>query len=157
MAKTSPQRIILLADAPDAFRGEALAGEAGIGPGDLLEFSSGTGTVLRHNGANGACTPKLVAMESQTPNSDTLASIDQDYASGDTLYYAIPRPGEIYNLWLAAGENAAALALLESDGDGALAVKALAPTGANTLVGVAEKAVDNSGGGSPVRIEVRIV
>ena len=136
-------------------RQEALAGEANITPGELLEHTTG-GAVLRHNTANGAVTPRLVCLETQTPDSELSSSIDVDYDNGDTLYMAVAQAGDRLYMWLAAGENAAINNLLQSDGDGALVVSAAvdATIITESLVGRAVAAVDNSAGVSPVRIIV---
>lgn len=136
---------------------EALAGEANITPGELLEYSAGT--LLRHNTAGGLVAPIMIAIESQTPDDDDDFSVDVDYANGDTVYYWTPKSGDRAYMWLAAGENAAQHALLESDGDGALQVEAAvdATDVVRALVGRAVAAVNNAAGGSPVRVVVEIL
>jgi len=155
MANATNQRIIVRSG-PNETRLEALAGEAGIGPGDLLEWSAGT--FLRHNTGDGAVMPKMIATESQHPDDEDNASIDVDYANADTVYAWIPRVGDHAYMFLAAGETALQHSYLVSDGDGALAVEA-AITNADIIhavVGRAVAAVDNALGGAPVRVLVEI-
>lgn len=155
MAGSTYQRIIIQAGQGET-RVEALAGEAGIGPGDLLEWSAGT--FLRHNTGDGAVIPKLIALETQTPDDEDDITIDVDYANGDTVYAWIPRAGDHAYMFLAAGETALQHSYLVSDGDGALAVEA-ALTDADIIhavVGRAVAAVDNALGGAPARIVVEI-
>jgi hypothetical protein len=136
---------------------EALAGEAGIGPGDLLEWSSGT--FLRHNTANGYASPILIAIESPTndPDSETSFAIDVDYDNGDTVYAWIPKPGDHAYMFLANGQSASQHSVLQSDGDGALVVQTTldATLIANSVIGRALAALNNATG-SPARILVEI-
>lgn len=138
----------------DVTRIEALAGEAGIGPGDLLEWSAGT--FLRHNGAGAEVIPTLVALESQTPDGETTFSIDEDYDNGDTVYAMIPKSGDRVYMWLASGETAAAHDLLESDGDGALQVEAAVSDAdlVHAIIGRAVVASDASAALARVLVEI---
>lgn len=124
MASATYNRIVIrhANEQGDVTRIEGLAGEAGIGPGDLLEEVSGT--FLRHNTANGPIVPKIIALETQTPDDEDDITIDVDYANGDTVYAAIGKPGDRFNMWLASGQTAVAGDYLVSDGDGALNVEA---------------------------------
>ena len=157
MASSTKQRIIVkVANAMgDVTRGEALAGEAGIGPGDLLEHGA-SGTVLRHNAAAGAVTPIMVALETQHPDDEDDLTIDVDYANGDKVYFCVPKPGDVLNMWLASGENVAANAVLQSDGDGALAEIATidATTVVNSLVGRATEAVNATAAAARIAVEI---
>lgn len=140
----------------DVTRLENLAAAA-ITPGELLEKASAT-TVQAHSAAAGAAVPRLVALETQTPDDEDDFSIDVDYASGDTVYYAAAKPGDEFYMWLAAGENAAVNALLQSDGNGELQVLAAVvdATLAESVIGRAVAAVDNSAGVVPARVRVRM-
>lgn len=154
MASSTYHSIVI--QAQEVTRKEALAGEASIKPGHLLEWSSGN--LVTHNSAGGVLPNKLIALESPTPNDESNASIDVAYANGDRLYYAVGKPGEVYYMWLAAGENASKGSQLISDAAGGLTVATVdASTLANAIVGVAAEAKDNSGGGAAVRIKVEIV
>lgn len=154
MAATAPNRIVLASKDGSVHVVEALAGEAGIGPGDLLEVTSGS--ALRHNGAAGAVLPVIVALPKWWNDSDSSYAIDVDYTSGDVLRAFYPQSGDLVYMWLASGENAAAGAMLQSDGDGALAVLATADatTVLNSIVGRAEEAANATGG--LTRVKVRI-
>jgi len=126
MANTVYNRIIIQQGLLGSTRKEALAEEAGIGPGDLLEMGAAVTGVLRHNTANGSVLPIRVAVESQTPDNETTADIDIDYTNGDTVYFTIPKSGDVLYMWLAAGETSAVGSDLVSDGDGALLVRTAA-------------------------------
>lgn len=138
-------------------RKEGLA-DVAITPGELLRYKS-DGDLEPHGTAGGVLASKLVALESQTPDSESAASIDVDYAIGETVHYAVGRPGEVYYMWLKAGETAVkGITQLVSDGAGALQAETVdASTLANSVVGVPAESYDNSGGGSRVRLLVEIV
>jgi hypothetical protein len=157
MAATAPKRIVIESNNQPPMVKEALAGEAGIGPGDLLEYSTTVGTVLRHNTADGVVAPVMVAVEKWWNDDDDNYALDVDYADGDVLRYIVPQRGDVVYMWLASGENASALDYLVSDGDGALAVEAAidATDIIHALVGIAAEAVDASAALS--RIKVLIV
>ena len=160
MASTVYHSIVIQAanEFGDITRREKLAAAA-ITPGELLDFDSAT-TVNAHGVAGGVLQGKLVALETQTPDSATAANIDVDYASGDTVYFAEGKPGDVFYMWLAAGQSALMNppSQLISDGAGALTVATVdAATLTNSIVGVADEVKDNSGGGTRVRIKVRIV
>lgn len=159
MAKATWGSIVIKAADEDAgvIRDEYLAGAANITPGELLVISAAN-TVVQHAAAAGELTGKLVALESQTPDSETVDSIDLDYDNGDTVYCALGRPGDVFYMWLAAGETAAISSYLQSDGAGALAVVIpAAGTLTNSVVGFTETAVDNGAGIVAVRIKVEII
>lgn len=160
MAGTAYRTIVIQVanEQGDVTRRESLA-EAAVTPGDLLNFASAT-TVQPHNAAAGVLQGKLVALETQTPDSETAHSIDTDYDVGDVVYYAEGKPGDVFYMWLADGQTAVMNppSQLQSDGAGALNVVVVADTTlVNSIVGVAEEALDNSVGGAPARIKVRIV
>ena len=157
MAGSTRNRIIVKTASAhgDVARHEALAGEAGIGPGDLLEHTTG-GAVLRHNGAAGAIIPKMVALETQHPDDEDDITIDVDYANGDKLYYAVLQPGDQVQMWLASGENASVNDVLESDGDGALTVGPTldATVVLESIVGRAVEAVNATAAISRILVEI---
>lgn len=143
----------------DVTRQEALAAaQSAITPGQLIERASAT-TVQEQSVAAAALTPKMIALTTLTPDDEDNPSIDIDYAVGDRVYFAIPKPGDRYYMFLAIGETAAANALLQGDGNGDLQVLAavVAGTLANSVVGSTIVAVDNAAGGAPARIIVEIV
>lgn len=156
MASTTYKTITIQAEAQ--VRREAQASVA-LTPGELLEWSGGK--LIPHGTAGGMLKGgKLVCLETQHPDSDLSATIDVDYVADDTVYFTHAKPGDVYNMFLAAGESATAgVSVLQSDGAGALAVQATldATLIEGSVVGVAENTVDNSGGGTRVRIRVRII
>ncbi len=141
----------------DVTRLEAIAAEI-ITPGELLELAA-AGTVQLHAAAGGTMEHgKIFALETQTPDDEDNFSIDVDYAAADTVYYVQAKPGDEIYAWLAAGENATIDEMLESDGAGALQVIVVAAgTLASAQVGSPVVAVNNAGGGAPVRIRVRVI
>lgn len=159
MAKTTFGSIVIQAanQMGDVTRLEALAAAA-VTPGELAELTS-AGAIQAHSAAAGTLEQgKIFVLESQTPDDEDDFSIDVDYASGDTVYYMQAKAGDEVYAWLAAQENAAITDSLESDGAGALAVATVGVgTLANSIVGSPVVAVDNSGGGTRVRIRVRVV
>ncbi len=139
----------------DQVRKEALAHEI-ITPGQLLEINADE-EAAKHSAAAGVLPNKLIALETQTPNAESSAQVDATYAAGDTLYYAVGRPGEVYYMFLAAGQTVVkGVTQLQSDGAGALTpVSVGATTLTNSIVGVA--AQDLTAGGAATRCLVEIV
>lgn len=142
------ERKILLKGLP--IQKEGVAGVA-LTPGELVTFN-GSGELIPHGSAGGHAAKRFVLEESILGG-----DIDTDYADGDNVVYIVGYSGcEVY-AFLAAGENAAVGSPLVSDGAGALDVGTVDATlVANAIVGYAAEAVDNSGGGSRVRIKVEI-
>lgn len=135
-------------------RQEGIAGTIAITPGMLLEFSSGV--LIPHATANGA-QQRLVALESQNADSETLASVDVPYASGDVVYYTPAAPGDLMWMWIKANETAVAgVTPLASGGGGLLQAGTIDGTVTlpNAHVGVA---VDAFSGTVNSRIRVRIL
>lgn len=124
---------------------ERLAGEAGIVAGMLVSESAG-GVIL--NAAADALAQKLFA---QT-NLALAGDIDTVYANGDTVSYGAYHSGQQVNAIVDAGAAAIADgAPVTSAGDGTLKIGTVA-----NAIGYAIEAVDNSGGGSTVRIQIRV-
>lgn len=170
VTKTDPDTILLHGRDSDRKDGEA-AGT--ITPGDLIEYS-GTQT-------SGAADERQVQRHATEPSTDTEGSaaprvaleyskagrgIDDDYSSGDQVEYKTLAPGEEAFMWLAAGENASIDDPLESNGNGKLKVHDGSDDADTTTTQTyfdgavafhAVEAVDNSGGGSAVRIKVEAV
>lgn len=127
---------------------------AGITPGHLVEQVAAGVQVHASAAANAMPT---FALELAMVGND----IDTAYIAADTVVLATCRTGDMINALVPA--SAAAIVrgdVLQSNGDGTLV---LAPADAATdtaqrdaIVAYAEEAVDNSGGGSPARILVRI-
>ena len=156
MAGTASGTILLESKDGNIHTIELLAKEAGIGPGDLLEFNTAANGALRHNTAAGFVGPVLVALEKHWNDDDDDIAIDVDYASGDVMRVGIPQRGDVVYMWLASGENASVLDLLSSDGDGALAVNAAvdATDPTNSIVGVAMEAVNATAAISRIRVRI---
>lgn len=145
MSQTA-QVIILLSGASGApIVSERLAGVAGITPGMLVKESAGN-VVL--NTTADALAPKLIALT----NKATGGTIDTVYANGEAVQYGAFHSGQEINGIVAAGAAAIADgAPVTSAGDGTFKVG----TAANAIA-YAMEAVDNSGGGTAVRIKLRI-
>jgi hypothetical protein len=126
-----------------------------ITPGDLIELDS-SGNVQRHSTVNGNAA-RLFAIENALEGND----IDDDYASGDRVYYVHARPGDEIQAYLAAGENASIGSFLVSDGDGKLRVHTAAsgePEYLHSIIGIALEAVNISSSAlGDSRIEIEII
>ena len=163
MARTTTEHMIVVksANLNGVVRREALADEA-ITPGHLLSIDTDEEMQL-HAASLGVLVGKLVALESQTPDTNTYpttAAIDIPYAADDLMYYAEGQPGDVFNMFLAVGYTAVmGISQLCSKGDGTLQVATIGTTTTypNSIVGIADEDVDNSGGGAAVRLRVRII
>ena len=125
-----------------------------ITPGMLVAESSGT-VGFHATAAIGA--QKLFA---QCNNIDA-GSIDTDYAVGETVSYAAYHAGDEVNALVAAAAPAILDGdALESAGNGTVKKvvtdAATDDTQRNSIVGYAMVDVDNSGGGTSVRIALRV-
>lgn len=142
----STQVISLVGGAAGApIMSERLAGEAGILPGMLVVESSGT--VIKNATAD-ALAPKLFAQK----NVAVAGDIDTAYASGETVSYGAYHAGqEVSGIVAAAAAAIADGAPVASAGDGTLKIGTAA-----TAIAWATEAVDNSGGGTAVRISIRV-
>jgi len=124
---------------------ERLAAAAGILPGHLVAESSGTVAV---QAVAGGAAQKLFAQK----NIAIAGDIDTAYASGETVCYGAYHAGQEVSALVAAA--AAAIVdgdALEAAGDGTLKVFA-----AGVILAYATEAVDNSGGASVARINIRV-
>lgn len=133
---------------------EGLADEA-ITPGALLERTA-TG-FANHGTAAGNAAASFADI-----NPEIGRGLDTDYADGDQIRVAFCAPGVEVNALVAAGADAITAGdYLESAGDGTLRLVATdtdTPQGLREgIVARALEAVDNSGGGSAVRIKVEVV
>jgi hypothetical protein len=118
-----------------------------ITPGDILEKNS-DGDVIRHAVAGGIAVP-MVALE----NTPFNKGIDDDYADDDQVQIIYPEKGGKYLLWVVAGGAAIVQGdYLESAAGGS--VRKLA---AGVGKFQAEEDVDNSGGGTRVRIKATAI
>lgn len=137
------------------FIGKEYDAAAAITPGDLLELASAT-TVQKHSTAN-ANAAKMFARE----NDIFGKNIDDDYAANDVVLCGLYERGAEVYARVAAGTAAITVgAALASAGDGT--VQPVTASAATTeaqrdgIVGYALEAVDNSGGGSAVRIRMEV-
>ncbi len=154
MASTTSHTIVLQGG---AVRREDLANVA-LTPGELLRVNANE-KLEPHGAAGGVLVGKLFALESPTAPPGITEAIDEDYAVDDIVYYAEAQPGDVVYAFLAAGETAVkGVTQLQSDGAGALQAETVdATTLANSIVGVPAEDVDNSGGGTRVRLRVRVL
>jgi hypothetical protein len=136
--------------------GAALSAAAtAIVPGDLIEFTS-AGTVQEH-GTAAVNAAKMFADE----NIAVGGTIDDAYGAGEDVLFGTAHSGQKVNARVAAGApDIVKNDPLESAGDGTLR-KAVADAATDTaqrdaLVGYADEAVANSGGGTIVRIRIRV-
>lgn len=126
-----------------------------IFPGDLIEEANAT-EVAEHSSA-GENAQKLFALA----NICTGKTIDDVYAVGETVRYGAAHSGQKMFARVAAAAPAIAFGVpLVSAGNGTLiALVAAAATSTvqrDSIVGYALEAVDNSGGGTDVRIKIRV-
>jgi len=162
MARTTTEHQIVIqsANLNGVVRLEGIADEAFM-PGRLLSVDNAE-EYQNHNSAVGVLPGKLIALETQTPDTDTYpttAAIDIPYVADETCYVAQGQPGDVYNMWLADGYTAVkGQSMLASNGDGALRVVTVAAgTFTNSIVGTPDEDCNNSLGGTAVRLRVRIV
>lgn len=157
MASSTPNTILLKGC---GIRKELNAAEA-ITPGSLVELASAT-TVQNHSTAGGAAA-KAFAVENDLVGD----GIDTNYSSGDRVQYEVlPAGAEVYALVAASATAIPVGSPVISDGDGTVAVYAAQDVDeggsatytiyADSIVGYALEAVDNSGGGSAVRIKIEV-
>ena len=125
---------------------EANAGGA-ITPGHLVQRGS-AGTVTVQGSASEG--PPLVAVEQGHFGKD----IDTAYASGDRVSMVACQPGEEMYLLVPAAAAAIVIGDLLQAGAGGTVIKR---TSTNKIFATALEAVDNSGGGSAVRIRAEFV
>jgi hypothetical protein len=129
---------------------------AAITPGHLVETMS-TGKIRKHSTAAGNAKTQF-AVENEL----AAKEISVDYAADDTCFYMICDGCNEVNALVAAAAPAITRGdFLESAGDGTLrkVVVAAATSSAqrNSVVAIALESVDNSGGGTPVRLKVEVL
>lgn len=145
MSSSTP-KTILLRGLPMALERKAHSSGA-ITPGMLLNLMS-TGLVQPHGTAGGKAVAYVAREEEYVGG-----ALDDAYAVSDNIPFWVGQPGDQFYMLLEAGANVAAAAYLESNGAGSL--QALSTAG--TPLFRALEAVDNSAGGSPVRIRVEVL
>lgn len=150
MARTTTEHTIVVksADRHGVVYREAIADEV-FYPGHLLRFDADE-ELEKHATADGVLVGKLVALESQTPDTHTYpttAAISIPYAADDTAYYAEGQPGDVFQMFLYNGETVVkGVTQLISNGDGTLKAETVdAATLANAIVGVADEDATASG------------
>jgi hypothetical protein len=127
-------------------RKEAVAGGA-ITPGHLIAINS-AGLAVVHPTAGGNTAPAY-AYENEIFGKDLIGA----YAAGDKVLYGVFSSGdEVYALVAAAASAIAVGDKLESAGNGTLRKLA-----SGTAIATALEAVDNSAGGTAVRIVAEIL
>lgn len=159
MARTTTEHTVTIQSAkPSGVTRLEAVGTSPIIPGHLLEFES-NGYVKRHATASGAAAP-FVAMELFTPDTHTYpttAAIDIPYADGDSVYFAQGQPGDVFNMWIASGQDVTkGLDWMISDGSGRLkSCGTGVSVGTSNPIGIAWESAAASG--TAVRCQVRIV
>jgi hypothetical protein len=127
-----------------------------ITPGHLLAYTS-TLTVVVHPTAAGNA-QKMFAVENEVIGKD----IDTNYSSGDNvLFEVLPRGAEVNALLAASAVAVVKGDYVESNGTGTVRKMTTNAATADTqragVVGIALESVDNSGGGTPVRLLIEVV
>lgn len=119
---------------------------AAVTPGTMLTIGA---TTLAEQGtaAKTGNFLRAVAVENPYAPDPTVAALAQDYASGDTVRYVMPQPGDMLYCWLKSGANVAYGATLETATAGELQA-----TTTGAVVAVAEEAVNASGGATRIRV-----
>lgn len=156
MAASGYRTIMIRGGTDNSFnREEKLAGEANIKPGHLLAISSGA--AIKHATADGV-QQALVAIENAAAESATASNIDIAYTNGDTLHYAVGKPGDVLYMWLATANDAVeGVSQLVSNGDGTLKLATVAAgTLTGAVVGVPAESLNNTSG-SAARLAVRLL
>jgi hypothetical protein len=124
-------------------------------PGMLVEVAS-TGVVQAHS-TSGGNAQRAFALEDDLQGND----IDDAYASGVRVIYAVFGPGMEVNALLADGETAVVGSMVSSNGDGYLKVYTVAsaePDYVGAIVGIALEALDmsDSTGADPASQRLKI-
>lgn len=145
-------RVVVLKGNPHVKEGAA---SEAITPGHLIEFG-GSNDLQKHSTAAGNARKAFADLADMVGK-----GIDDAYATGDQVKYVVAASGDEINALVAAGASAISKGdPLESAGDGTVRVQATeaatADTQRDSVVGYALEAVDNSGGGSAVRIEMEV-
>ena len=146
MANTAENTIVLGLNENGSERPifDDMLASATVTPGEFLAISSGA--LIPHGTAAGTNVLRLVAVQPWAKTVAGTKGIDTTYASGDRVRYVMPQRGDSF---LEAGANVAKGAPLESGAAGNLQAST---TG--DVLAYAKEAVNNSGGGTRVRIRV---
>jgi hypothetical protein len=144
--KTTPRTILLVGKEHCIMKELVAAGT--ITPGHLVTITS-AGKWAVHGTAGGNPGYKAFAVEADLNGK----GIDDNYVANDWAYAWFTQPGVEINALVAAAATAIAVGdYLESAGNGTLRKLA-----SGTPVAQALQAVDNSGGGSSVRIQALVL
>lgn len=169
--KATPSTIFLSGEIDRGFEGIAVAS---ITPGMLINIRDAQPTdgPLTVPGRNKDVGPHNVAGAAGTMFAREMdligSSIDDVYETGDTVLYQTSRAGDRVYALLAAGQDVAAGARLESAGNGYLravtagsqaSTEPFAAVFPGTAIAVALEDVDNNPGtgGAPVRIKIEVL
>ncbi|MCB0092370.1 MAG: hypothetical protein KDE54_30985 [Caldilineaceae bacterium] len=149
MANTAENTIVLGLNENGSERPifDDMLASATVTPGEFLAISSGA--LIPHGTAAGTNVLRLVAVQPWAKTVAGTKGIDTTYASGDRVRYVMPQRGDSVYAFLEAGANVAKGAPLESGAAGNLQAST---TG--DVLAYAKEAVNNSGGGTRVRIRV---
>ena len=159
---SNPHTITLTAEDDSRDRKDAVADSTDITPGEAVEYT-GTATggattefTVDPQSTDGGADPFLIAIEQGFAGK----GIDDDYVAADDegVQYRAAEPGDEYYGFVDAGESVSVGDLLVFSGNGSL--RAYDSGGGDTVgmvKAVAKEAVDNSGGGSPVRLHYEVV
>jgi hypothetical protein len=145
MVKSTPEKILLI-DTGRYNKKERQA-HAALSPGHFLEVLS-TGKVQKRATANIAYQP-MVALE----NDQEGKTLTDAYAANDVVNYIVAARGTVLQARLPAAAGAIVIGdalMLSNDGT------VIKRTSTNHAIAYALEAVDNSGGGSEVFIQVEI-
>jgi hypothetical protein len=138
-------RVIKLLGEP--IQNEDNVAAAAITPGMLVDFDAG-GNLVPHATAADTEVVAVFAMHRE----EAGKTIDDAYAIGDVVKVGHFGPGTRVHAFLAAGENVAKGALLESAGDGSLQAATV-----GKAIFRAYEAVNNGAGVDMVRIIVEVI
>ena len=158
MARTTTEHTIIAEQGPGHTIRLENEGTDAIMPGHLLEVHTDE-KWIKH--AEAGAPAFLIALETETPDTaqyPTTAKIDIPYANGERVYGAQIKTGQVYNVWLADGENVVkGRSILISDGAGRCksAGTGNVAIGTTNPVFVAWEDNNNSGGGTAVRCLAR--
>lgn len=144
-----PPRTIWLGGTANPIIENTLVAGVAITPGHLLlrYVNSGVVSYKPHDAASAAA-PAVVALNASMLNH----GVDDAYAVGDLVEAQAGQKGDKFWMLLASGQNVAAGAMLESNGDGTLKAGTTHPLFA------ALESINNSGGlNVPTRIRVEVV
>lgn len=140
-----PSNILLQGD-PVYTEGKAAST---ITPGDLIEPDASSNLQRQSSAGQDRALPQF-ARENDAGGD----SISTDYSADDNVLAFISRTGDKVYGYIAAGENVADGDALEPDGNGSF--QALGTSGGTAPTAYAAEDKDNAGGGSRVRIKIRV-